>query len=129
MVKYIVLGFMTSALVMAFALSSIYATDAPADGAVLNHMGGMEVTFNHSAHSALDCAECHHQGGEDYQCTASGCHDIMDKKDKTPASWYNAVHSKKASLSTCVSCHTENAGDDKDKKKELAGCKGSACHP
>lgn len=128
MKKSLLVCLVCAALVCAFALPNLQATDAPAGAISMTAMGGNAVTFNHSSHASLKCEECHHQG-DAYKCTDAGCHDIMDKKDKSAASWYNAVHSKKAALSTCVSCHSDAAGDDKDKKKELAGCKGSVCHP
>jgi hypothetical protein len=54
----------------------------------------------------------------------------MDKKDKTVNSYYKVLHDMRPKeLSTCVSCHREVAGDDREKKRELAGCRGSVCHP
>jgi hypothetical protein len=44
-------------------------------------------------------------------------------------SYYQAMHNRRAEISTCLSCHMEEAGDDRDKRRELAGCKGSVCHP
>ena len=107
------------------------AADAPADGLKMNHMGGKApVVFNHSKHAATDCKECHHKwdGAAAIQsCAAAGCHDVMDKKDKTEKSLYYVMHErKKAKQSTCLSCHAEKA--TKENKKMMTGCKKSACH-
>ena len=45
-----------------------------------------QVIFTHSAHAKTDCAFCHHKAVEGniyVGCAAKGCHDNMDKKDKT----------------------------------------------
>jgi len=123
------------ALISLTALPALTA-DAP-DGLTLDHykseQNNLVVTFNHSTHAEYECAECHHDWngeGEPQSCVDAGCHDVMDKKDKTVASWYLQVHNMRPeALSTCVSCHKDAAGTDREKRKELAGCRGSVCHP
>jgi cytochrome c553 len=110
--------------------------DAP-DGITLDHFKGepnnLVTTFNHSTHAEYECAECHHKWdgeGTPQSCADAGCHDVMDKKDKTAHSYYLVIHNMRPKeLSTCVSCHKEKAGADKEMRKKLAGCKGSVCHP
>ncbi len=120
-----------AAVLCAFALPSLFAADAP-DGIKMDKTA-QPVTFNHSTHTEENCEFCHHTSGGDtaniQKCSDAGCHDIMDKADKTSASYYKAMHGKHDTIPTCVSCHREKAGADAEKKKELAGCKQSACHP
>jgi len=119
-----------AALVLAVALPSLFAVDAPADGIKLAYFAKV-VTFNHTTHKAQDCKVCHHtwDGAAAIQkCSVAGCHDSMDKKDKTEKSLYNCIHGKGAHP-TCLDCHKQTAGADKDKKSALTGCKGSKCHP
>ncbi|GAB7079895.1 cytochrome c3 family protein [Megalodesulfovibrio paquesii] len=123
-------------LVCAVALPSLHAVDAPADGMKLDFVAGgeknMAVPFNHSAHKDIKCEDCHHQAGEKQyaKCTDSGCHADVDKASKEKTSWMQVVHNAKGDTAkpTCVGCHKEKAGDDKELKKKLTGCKGSACH-
>lgn len=137
MKKGILAGCMTAALVCAFALPSIYAVDAPADGIQMDYFkaekNNLVTTFNHSSHKDVACEECHHMAGDQQyaSCASEGCHNVMDKKDKTAASYYKIIHDRKAAMSTCVGCHADLdvVKADKDKKKMLTGCKGSACHP
>ena len=107
--------------------------EVPADGIKMNKGGKKEVIFNHSTHKKPACGECHHpvDGKEDYgACSKAGCHDKLDPKDKSVNSYHLVIHKKKdTKFQTCVSCHEKTAGDDKDKKKELAGCAKSKCHP
>ncbi len=125
---------MLSALLAAFSLPVIAADTpaAPADGLKMA-LTSLPVEFNHSTHAAYKCVDCHHlvDGKESYaKCATSGCHDVLDKKDKSVRSYYKIMHDRKSKdVPTCVSCHLEVAGKDKDKKKELAGCKKSKCHP
>ena len=117
--------------VCAFALSGLMAADAPADGSELAYLPSKTVIFNHSSHAALDCAACHHKwdGSSAVQkCTSAGCHDVFDKKDATVNSLYWIIH-KSGQANSCLNCHKETAGADKDKKKELTGCSKSKCHP
>ncbi|ABB39976.1 cytochrome c class III [Oleidesulfovibrio alaskensis G20] len=122
---------MVLALVAAFALPVI-AAEAPADGLKMENTK-MPVIFNHSSHSSYQCADCHHpvDGKENLaKCATAGCHDVFDKKDKSVHSYYKIIHDRKATtVATCMSCHLEAAGSDKDLKKELTGCKKSKCHP
>lgn len=119
-------------IVCAFALPNLYAVDAPADGIKMAYTAS-PVVFNHSTHKSADCTACHHTwdgSSEVKKCTTSGCHDNMDKKDKSVHSYYQTVHGKGGAVATCVSCHKDfvKAGN-KDRKKELTSCKKSACHP
>jgi ribosomal protein L34E len=121
---------MTAALV----LPAIAAQpEVPADGIKMNKSGKKEVTFNHSTHTTVACGDCHHpvDGKEDFRpCATAGCHDITGTADKSIQSYNLALHKKKDNKHpTCVSCHEQLAGDDKEKKKELAGCAKSKCHP
>lgn len=133
MKKSLLVCLTAAALVLAFALPSIYAVEAPEDGIVLDHTDdpkGYTTTFNHTTHASVDCTTCHHmEGDQQYaSCVAEGCHDAADKK--ADMSWYKVVHDRKAGAKpTCVSCHLETAGDDIELKKQLTGCMGSACHP
>ena len=120
-------------LVLALTIPALAARpDAPADGIKLEK-GKNPVVFNHSAHKAVDCGACHHpvDGKENYaKCGSAGCHDVMDRKDKTAKSYYNIIHSKaKLKYDTCMSCHQQAAEKTPDKKKDLTACKGSKCHP
>ena len=45
-----------------------------------------QVVFTHSAHAKTDCAFCHHKAADGniyVGCAVKGCHDSMDKKDKS----------------------------------------------
>ncbi len=122
------------ALVAVFALAfalPLVAADAPADGLKMQSTK-KPVVFNHSTHKTAKCVDCHHlvDGKENFQkCGTAGCHSTDAADKKKADSYYNVIHSKKAKMSTCISCHAEAAGGDKAKKKELTGCKGSKCHP
>lgn len=126
--------FVVAACVCAFALPNLYAVDAPADGIKMDKTS-MPVTFNHSTHTKEDCRFCHHKASEDMtdikSCSAEGCHDVLDRKDKSEKSYYKAMHGNHKTIPTCVSCHREEAkaNGDKEFKKMMTSCKGSACHP
>ncbi len=131
MKKFLSIGIVCAALVCFAALPVLNAADAPADGLSMAKTP-KPVTFNHSTHTGDDCKVCHHTwdgAAPVKKCSEAGCHDNMDKKDKSVNSYYQAMHSKKAAKATCVSCHKKVAGKDKAKKKQLTGCKKSACHP
>ena len=100
------------------------------------------VPFSHQAHfTALSdrgsqeelCVLCHHpvEGRESFlTCATEGCHDELNPKDKSVQSYFQATHKKKTeTFHSCVSCHEQAAGSDTGRKKRLAGCKDSACHP
>lgn len=131
MKKSLFVSFLCAVVVCAFALSSVSASNAP-DGLKMAKTK-KPVTFNHSTHKSAKCADCHHKSGGDESkikaCSAAGCHDNMNKKDKSDASYYKAMHGKGKTISSCVSCHKKTAGKDKAMKKKLAGCKKSVCHP
>jgi hypothetical protein len=96
-----------AALVLAFALPSIYAEEVPEDGLVLDYTDdpkGYTTTFNHSTHADVECTVCHHVEGEQQyaSCAADGCHDAADKKAEL--SWYKIAHDRKAGdRPTCMS--------------------------
>ena len=117
---------------MLFAATAAMAAPAVPDGP-LEFMGAnpeKAVIFNHKTHAAYECKICHHEvkGKEEYgKCANAGCHDDL-KGRKSPA-LYAVVHSKKQlAYQTCMSCHADIAKQQPERKKELTGCKGSACH-
>lgn len=107
--------------------------EVPADGLKMNFSGKKEVIFNHSTHKDEACNTCHHpvDGVDNYgKCSNEGCHNIAGTAEKGVHSYNQAIHKKKDNKhQSCVSCHEKLAGDDKAKKKELAGCAKSKCHP
>ncbi|SHN63732.1 cytochrome c3 family protein [Desulfovibrio litoralis] len=118
--------------IAAFAVTAFAEQPAtPADGLKMAATKKV-VTFNHSSHKDLKCADCHHpvDGKESFKkCSASGCHDNLDQKDKSVNSYYQAIHkAKDPKHNSCISCHKEKVGDDKDLKKKMLACKGSNCH-
>ncbi len=108
------------------------APSAPADGLKME-MTKKAVTFNHSSHAKLECVVCHHQvnGKENFaKCGNAGCHDSMDRADKSAKGYFHMIHAKAdTKFQTCLACHTEVVAGSPDRKKELTGCKGSKCHP
>ncbi len=121
--------------VVGFTLPAMAERPAvPADGLKMDK-SKKHVVFNHTKHSAIDCASCHHpvEGKEDYRkCSTAGCHDDFKAKKGTK-SYYYVMHAKKGTkYDTCVSCHVKEAAkkpDDKDYKKAMTGCaKGGYCH-
>lgn len=135
MKKFMTLGLVCFALVCFCALPALNAADAPADGLKMekSKKAKKHVVFNHSTHQSEDCKVCHHtwDGAAAVKaCSAAGCHDNFDKKDKSVHSYYQATHSRKAKKApSCLSCHKKVAKKDKSKKKMLTGCSKSACHP
>ena len=87
------------------------------------------MVFNHSSHAKVDCAFCHHKAAESgtpyVGCAEKGCHDILDRKDKSEHSYYQAIHKKKVDKS-CVGCHQKLAADNADLKAKFKGC--NPCH-
>lgn len=130
MYRFVVIVF--SLLVLALALPALASQPAvPADGIKMDK-GKQPVVFNHSTHKNEKCGVCHHpvDGKENYQkCGSAGCHDSMDRKDKSEKGYYNAIHGKNLKFMNCLTCHLEVAAKEPDKKKELTSCKGSKCHP
>ncbi|GFM32468.1 cytochrome c3 family protein [Desulfovibrio subterraneus] len=121
---------LVAVLALAFALPLI-AADAPADGLKMEATKN-PVIFNHSTHKSAKCVDCHHlvDGKENYKkCSDAGCHSAAAADKKNAGSYYKIVHDKKAKMPTCISCHADAAGADKEKKKALTGCKKSSCHP
>ncbi|MGE4298268.1 MAG: cytochrome c3 family protein [Desulfovibrionaceae bacterium] len=128
MKKMLFICMVCAAVICAFSLSTVFAVDAPADGLKLAHTKN-NVVFNHSTHTTTKCEVCHHKGGDNYKCSTAGCHDDFDKKSKSETSYYNTMHKGSKDRPSCVACHKDAAGADKDKKKMLTSCKKSACHP
>lgn len=123
----------SACLVLAVALPSIFAEEAPTEAIELAYFPNLKVIFPHDKHADLQCEACHHMwdGKAAVQsCTDSGCHDVFDKKDKTEKSFYNVIHGKgTAEVQSCLGCHREEAKKNKDMRKQLTSCKGSGCHP
>ena len=119
---------------LAFALpASAAQPDVPSDGKKMARTR-QAVTFNHSTHQkGMQCGDCHHpvNGREEYgKCAGAGCHDSMDRKDKSAKGYYHVMHAKSgAKFATCASCHTQTAEKFPDRKKELTACRQSRCHP
>ena len=130
MKKTMVLTLAGLAICLFFALPVLYAQDAPSAIVEMDNMDGgannLVVPFDHSAHAALGCEECHHTG-EMSNCSTAGCHDVFDKADKSASSYYFVMHGD-AARSTCMSCH-KSADVDADRLKALKGCRNSVCHP
>lgn len=121
-------------LVLALSIPAFAAQPAaPADGLKMEATQKKVVVFNHTTHKELKCVQCHHmvEGKETFQkCASAGCHDNMDRKDKSERGYYQAMHGKDGkNVKSCVACHTEVAAAKPDLKKELTACKGSKCHP
>ncbi len=130
MKRVLMVCFLCAALVVAYAFAAC-AADAPAGPLEMNKTK-QPVKFNHATHAKEDCKFCHHKedGSKPFQkCPSAGCHDSFDKKDKTEKSYYKIMHGKHQTIPTCVSCHKDAAGGDKEKQKQMAGCKKSVCHP
>ncbi len=122
-----------ASMVFALALPSLFAEEAPCDPIEMAYFPDLKVQFPHDKHAGIECQDCHHKwdGKGDIQaCADSGCHDVLDKKDKTEKSLYNVIHGRGTKeLSTCLSCHREEAKKNKDMRKQLTSCRGSGCHP
>lgn len=127
---------------MCLAGTAAFASVLPPEGDREMNWTRRPVIFNHQTHFAAmgaqaapqdSCASCHHpvSGESDFKtCASEGCHDNLDPTDKSVSSYFQATHKKKkTTYYSCVSCHEERAGSDIAKKKQLAGCKESACHP
>lgn len=88
-----------------------------------------KVTFNHDTHESIECTVCHHKALEDgsiyVSCASKGCHDIMDRKDKSEHSYFLAIH-KKDTDKSCLGCHQKLASENPELKKIFIGCK--PCH-
>ena len=121
-------------LVLALALpASAAQPDVPPDGLKMSKTK-QPVTFNHTTHQKdMKCGDCHHvvEGKENYgKCSNAGCHDSMDRKDKSAKGYYHVMHTKEGTkFATCASCHKQTAEKFPDRKKELTACKQSKCHP
>jgi len=126
---------------VAFAEEAV--TSGP-DDIVINRVEGnsdrdLSVTFNHSSHEGYSCNTCHHKWKDpDAKPKFSApvkdtvppkgcvsCHNntSMEKSNKW-RSYFRAMH-KKGVRPSCLSCHIEEFGND----KEMTGCYESACHP
>jgi hypothetical protein len=113
------------ALVGFVGLPMLQAVEAPADMKIkapdgYDKVTQPEVAFSHKGHAKMDCKACHHKGEATQKCSAAGCHDSKDSKDKTSEhSFYKAFHDMKSEHS-CIGCH----------KKEAKGpTKCPECHP
>ncbi|MDR2695177.1 MAG: cytochrome c3 family protein [Deltaproteobacteria bacterium] len=121
-------------LILSLALPALSAQPAaPPDGIKLAKTK-QPVTFNHSTHQKdMKCGDCHHvvNDKEDYgKCGNAGCHDSLDRKDKSAKGYYHVLHTKSGTkFATCASCHAQAAEKFPDKKKDLTACKQSKCHP
>ena len=87
------------------------------------------VTLSHSAHQQYDCIFCHHKPVNDnafVSCAVQGCHDNLDRKDKSEHGYYQAIH-KRDSEKSCVGCHRKLAQSSEAFKEKFRGC--TPCHP
>ncbi|HIU17933.1 MAG TPA: cytochrome c3 family protein [Candidatus Avidesulfovibrio excrementigallinarum] len=87
------------------------------------------VTLSHTAHQQYDCVFCHHKPVGDnafVSCAVQGCHDNLDRKDKSERGYYQAVH-KRDSEKSCVGCHRKLAQSSEEFKEKFKGC--APCHP
>lgn len=119
---------------MLLASAPASAMDAPAAPLKLAYFPNKVVMYPHAAHAKLECKQCHHKldaAGNPQKCSAKGCHDVFDKKDKSEKSFYRIVHDTKLeTMQSCLMCHkAEGAKLDKAAKKALTGCAKSRCHP
>ena len=130
--KRAVFVFLSCATAAFLFAAAAMAAQSPADGLKLAKTS-KNVVFNHSAHKKADCKECHHTwdgAGAVKKCSDAGCHDSLDKADKSVKSYYQAMHQKGGKQSTCLSCHTDVADKmDKEAGKKLKSCAKSVCHP
>ena len=139
MKRNIVMILTVLAAMLVFCLPVLYGQPAaPTEAASIDFIDGgaanKVVTFKHASHAKFACEECHHHAGDSQysSCATAGCHDSMDRKDKSQKSFYNAIHGKgTADISSCVGCHREKGKTDeyKAQMKALTGCAKSACHP
>jgi len=86
------------------------------------------VVFNHASHQKAECVYCHHKeldGKAMISCANTGCHDVMDRQDKSAHSYYQAIH-KRESTKSCLGCHREQAKNDPDLQEKFRGC--TPCH-
>lgn len=124
--------FLSCLLVLALAVPALASQPAVPDKPLDFKGSKKTVIFNHSTHKSVDCVACHHNvdGKPNFQkCATSGCHDDLTAKKGTN-SLYAVVHTRKGTkYDTCLSCHVKLATEQPDKKKELAGCAKSKCHP
>ncbi|MDR0826678.1 MAG: cytochrome c3 family protein [Desulfovibrio sp.] len=122
----------------AFAAVLPAAPEPPSQPSEMNWTS-RPVVFDHQVHlGALAgeaqslCLSCHHpvQGQIHYTtCAAPGCHDNTDKRDTSVNSYYLATHKEEnGQCWSCVSCHTQQAGQDATRIKRAAGCNDSVCH-
>ena len=87
-----------------------------------------QVVFTHSAHAKTDCAFCHHKAADGniyVGCAVKGCHDSMDKKDKSEHGYYFMIHNKKSEKS-CMGCHQKAVAENPALKEKFKGC--NPCH-
>ncbi|MDO5483615.1 MAG: cytochrome c3 family protein [Desulfovibrionaceae bacterium] len=124
--------FLSCILALALAVPALASQPAVPDQPLEFKGAKKTVIFNHSTHQSVECVACHHNvdGKANYQkCATSGCHDDLTAK-KGLNSLYAVVHARSGlKYDTCLSCHLKLAADQPDKKKELAGCSKSKCHP
>lgn len=128
---------MTIALALVAAAAVAWAGQQPPQKPLtLSYFPNKVVEFGHPPHTKtleLPCEKCHHKkvDGEIVKCSASGCHDVFDRRDRSSASFYTMVHGRGTKqVQSCVGCHREAArGMDRDESRKLTSCKGSVCHP
>lgn len=78
-----------------------------------------------------DCVVCHHlvEGQKVFKkCSSAGCHDVLDRKDKSVHSYYRIFHDRSLENS-CLSCHARVIKTRPEKRQALTSCVGSSCHP
>lgn len=126
-----------SAFVLSVCVGGVFAAEAPKEPIELKYFPKLQVKFPHAPHEAhkVECQVCHHKWdgqGAVKACGSAGCHDVFDRKDKSEKSLYKAIHTKSKDPINCLTCHKKQVKEkkgDKEFKKKMTGCKGSACHP
>lgn len=139
--KPMIMSLAAAALVLAFVLPNLYATQvqAPGDDYMIPKPAGIEVKrkslpFPHSEHVEISCGDCHHtvvdgnvvpwDGISPLQgCTDAGCHDVFVAE--TPEEKRDIRFFERAYHKQCLGCHR----DLKKAEKSTGPVACVGCHP